>query len=46
MKFITLDMLTQRVEEPAVLFTRENDALERQLAKIWRALAEYDAGVV
>ena len=26
-------MLTQRVEEPAVLFTRDHDALERQLAK-------------
>lgn len=33
LKFITLDMLTQRVEEPAVLFTRDNDALKRQLAK-------------
>ena len=33
LKFITLDMLTQRVEEPTVLFTRDNDALKRQLAK-------------
>lgn len=33
LKFITTDMLTQRVEEPAVLFTRDNDALKRQLAK-------------
>lgn len=33
LKFVTLDMLTQRVEEPAVLFTRDNLALERQLAK-------------
>ncbi len=36
LKFITLDMLTQRVEEPAVLFTRDNDALKRQLAKFAR----------
>lgn len=33
LKFVTLEMLTQRVEEPAVLFTRDNTALERQLAK-------------
>ena len=33
LKFVTLEMLTQRVEEPAVLFTRDNLALERQLAK-------------
>lgn len=33
LKFVTLDMLTQRVEEPVVLFTRDNTALERQLAK-------------
>lgn len=29
LKFVTLEMLTQRVEEPAVLFTRDNTALER-----------------
>ena len=33
LKFVTLEMLTQRVEEPVVLFTRDNTALERQLAK-------------
>ena len=33
LKFITMAMITQRVEEPAVLFTRDNDALKRQLAK-------------
>ncbi|WP_024554784.1 nucleotidyltransferase domain-containing protein (plasmid) [Franconibacter helveticus 513] len=33
LKFVTMEMLTQRVEEPAVLFTRDNRALERQLAK-------------
>lgn len=33
LKFVTMDMLTQRVEDPAVLFTRDNRALERQLAK-------------
>ncbi len=33
LKFVTLDMLTQRVEEPAVLFTRDHLALEQQLAK-------------
>ncbi len=33
LKFVTLEMLTQRVEEPAVLFTRDNTALQRQLAK-------------
>lgn len=33
LKFVTLEMLTQRVEEPAVLFTRDNLALEHQLAK-------------
>jgi len=33
LKFVTLEMLTQRVEEPAVLFTRDNPALERALAK-------------
>ncbi|EAB8796036.1 nucleotidyltransferase domain-containing protein [Salmonella enterica] len=33
LKFVTLEMLTQRVEEPVVLFTRDSTALERQLAK-------------
>ena len=33
LKFVTLEMLTQRVEEPAVLFTRDNTALERQRVK-------------
>ncbi|MFO3839951.1 nucleotidyltransferase domain-containing protein [Klebsiella grimontii] len=33
LKFVTLEMLTQRVEEPAVLFTRDNRALQQQLAK-------------
>lgn len=33
LKFVTLEMLTKRVEEPAVLFTRDSTALERQLAK-------------
>ena len=34
LKFITTEMLTQRVEELAVLFTRDNTAHGRQLAKI------------
>jgi len=33
LKFVTMEMLTERVEEPVVLFTRDNCALERQLAK-------------
>ncbi|WP_434462174.1 nucleotidyltransferase domain-containing protein [Serratia plymuthica] len=33
LKFITLDMLTQRVEDPAILFTRDHDALAHQLAQ-------------
>ncbi|MCW9583099.1 MULTISPECIES: nucleotidyltransferase domain-containing protein [Klebsiella] len=33
LKFVTLDMLTQRVEEPVVLFSRDCHALERHLAK-------------
>ncbi|MBZ7459279.1 nucleotidyltransferase domain-containing protein [Klebsiella michiganensis] len=33
LKFVTLDMLTQRVEEPVVLFSRDRHALEQHLAK-------------
>ena len=33
LKFVTLDMLTQRVEEPVVLFSRDRHALERHLAQ-------------
>lgn len=33
LKFVTLDMITLRVEEPIVLFTRDASALERQLTK-------------
>ncbi|SUI40133.1 Uncharacterised protein [Salmonella enterica subsp. enterica] len=33
LKFVTLEMLNQRVEEPVVFFTRDKTALERQLAK-------------
>ncbi|EPO4109819.1 fimbrial protein [Enterobacter cloacae] len=44
LKFVTLDMLTQRVEEPAVLFTRDHLALEQQLAKYsaqWPDMTSY-----